>query len=103
MEDKGLAGLAVGLEKLLVGLASLNLDNCSLTKKVGVFDKRARACERALKHGIPLCGPPSLFQSAPVLLNAIKRNGQYSNFLARTSSTLPASPSNARATARAHP
>ena len=36
MEDKGFAGLAVGLEKMLVGLAALVLDSCGLTKKVGV-------------------------------------------------------------------
>ena len=34
MTDKGLAGLAVGLEKLVVGLAQLNLARCGLTKAV---------------------------------------------------------------------
>jgi hypothetical protein len=34
MEDKGLTGLAPGLERLRVGLAFLGLAQCNLTKKV---------------------------------------------------------------------
>lgn len=40
VEDKGVAGLAVGLEKLVAGLGKLVLADCGVTKKVGVRSVR---------------------------------------------------------------